>query len=141
VETLVRINISEVRETIIPVLEAQEAVAGAYLFGSVLGPCRPDSDIDVGLILLPGQDASEKEGSLLLEDILESLPRIDRHPYDLVILNQVSALFAFRVINQGQEIYNRNPEVVSDFVESVSRRRGEDYPRYRRALDYIVRDK
>ena len=136
---LVRIDLAQVIETMGPVLESRETVAGAYLFGSALGPCRPDSDIDVGLVLFPDRIVSEKAGEFLLEDILEALPRIDHHPYDLVILNQVSALFAFRVISQGHEIYARDPEVMSDFMERVSRRRGEDYPRYRRALEEIVK--
>ncbi len=136
---LVNVDISLILKKLIPVLKSREKVVGAYLFGSILGQCRPDSDIDVGLLLAPGVTYSEKEVEKIQTDILEELPPFKNHPFDLVILNNSSAIFAYRVISQGRLIYASDHEAVTDFKEIVSRQRAENYPRYRRALEAICK--
>lgn len=136
---LICLNISKIIERLTPVLKSQEKVVGAYLFGSTLGPCRPDSDIDIGLLLAPDISYSEKDAEKIQEEIFEELPHSGSHSYDLVILNYVSAIFAYRVITEGRLIYARDYEAVTDFMEKVSRQRAENYPRYRQALEVIVK--
>ncbi|SHI78308.1 nucleotidyltransferase domain-containing protein [Desulfofundulus thermosubterraneus] len=51
---LMRVNLDPVVEQVKAALQNFPQVAGAYLFGSILRLCRPDSDIDLGLILEPG---------------------------------------------------------------------------------------
>ena len=58
---LVCVNIYKIIERLIPVFKSREKVVAAYLFGSVLEPCRPDSDIDIGLLLAPDIIYSEKD--------------------------------------------------------------------------------
>jgi len=136
---LITVDISNITEKLLPVLKRREAVVGAYLFGSILGQCRPDSDIDVGLLLSPRVSYSEKEAEIIREEILEELPPFNSHPFDLIILNHCSAIFAYRVITQGRLIYAGNTDAVTDFMEMVSRQRAENYPRYRQALEAIVK--
>lgn len=136
---LVRVEISTIVEKIISVLKSRKEVVGAYLFGSILGRCRPESDIDVGLLLKPDVLYSEKEAEKIQEEILQELPPINKHPFDIIILNRSSAIFAYRVIAQGRLIFVRDLEAVTDFMEMVSRLRAENYPRYRRALEEIAR--
>ncbi len=136
---LVKEDISLIIKKLIPVLKLRKKVVGAYLFGSILEQCRPDSDIDVGLLLAPGISYSEKEVEKIQADILDDLPPIKNHSFDLVILNHSSAIFAFRVISQGRLIYASDLEAVTDFKEIVSRQRAENYPRYRRALESICK--
>lgn len=135
--TLVQVDISLILEKLIPVLKTQEEVVGAYLFGSILEHCRPDSDIDVGVVLAPGVSYSEQELETIQIKILEELPPLNNHPFDIIILNDSSAIFAYKVISQGRLIYARDYEAVTDFKEIVSRQRAENYPRYRRALESI----
>lgn len=136
---LISVDISNIIEKLTPVLKSQKVVVAAYLFGSILGRCRPDSDIDVGLLLAPDVSYSEKEAEIILEEILEVLPPLNNHPFDLIILNHSSAIFAYKVITQGRLIYASNLEAVTDFMEKVSRQRAENYPRYRQALEAIVK--
>ena len=82
---LINVDISKVIEQLTSVLKSRKVVVGAYLFGSILGRCRPDSDIDVGLLLAPDVSYSEKEAEILLEEILEVLTPLNNHPFDLII--------------------------------------------------------
>ncbi len=136
---LTSINISPVVEKIISVLTLRKEIVGAYLFGSILGQCREDSDIDLGIVLTPHYPYTEKETEKIQEELIEDLPPFQNHHYDVVIVNYVSAIFAFSVISKGQLIYCGDHDVLSDFIEEVSRKRAENYPRYRRALEIIAK--
>jgi hypothetical protein len=45
----VTLDVARVAQHVADVCRRTEGVAAAYLFGSVLGRCRPDSDIDVAV--------------------------------------------------------------------------------------------
>ena len=135
--TLVYMDISLILGKLLPVLKSHEEVVGAYIFGSILGQCRPDSDIDVGILLAPGVSYSEKEAEKIQASMLDDLPPLNNHSFDIIILNQASAIFAFKVISQGRLVYETDHEAVTDFMELTSRRRAENYPRYRQALALI----
>jgi predicted nucleotidyltransferase len=134
---LINLDISIINQNLIPALESRKVIAGAYLYGSVLDSCRPDSDIDLGILLEP--DISQKEAEKILEELYLELPTVKNHPYDIIILNNCSAIFAYRVITQGRLIYAGNGEAITDFMEKISRQRAENYPRFRRALELIVK--
>lgn len=137
---LISVDLNMIKENLIPALKSGKTIAGAYLFGSVLDYCRPDSDIDVGILLSPGLLYSEKETEKILEEIYLELPPVKNHPYDIIILNSCSAIFAYRVITQGRLIYAGDEEAITDFMEKISRQRAENYPRFRRALELIRGD-
>lgn len=120
------------------VLEAEPAVAGAYLFGSALGLCRPDSDIDVGIVIKPISGLSEEYYEDIANRISNRLQRIDGHAFDVVPLNIVNSIFAFRVAKTGDLIYQGCLDIVTDFVEQISRQYADNYPRYRQALRLIT---
>ncbi len=50
---MVRVREDLIIKVVVPILEELKEIAGAYLFGSALGLCRPDSDIDIGLVIKP----------------------------------------------------------------------------------------
>jgi len=102
-----------------------------------LEACRPDSDLDLGLVLEPGIKPDSLEGDRLEAAIALFLTPVEGHPFDLVLLNPEKPLFAFRVIKEGKLIYCRNWERVTDVIEYVSRRYADLYPRYRNALEEI----
>jgi predicted nucleotidyltransferase len=52
-KTMVRVREDLIIKVVVPILEELKEIAGAYLFGSALGLCRPDSDIDIGLVIKP----------------------------------------------------------------------------------------
>ena len=79
--------------------KAGQGVVAAYLFGSVArGDDRPDSDIDVGVILAAGRPKSLNECPL---EVLDALERAVSRPIDLVVLNGASADFIHRVLRDG----------------------------------------
>ncbi|MCG0278198.1 MAG: nucleotidyltransferase domain-containing protein [Thermanaeromonas sp.] len=135
---LVRLNLDRIIRQVQEALKNFPQVAGAYLFGSSLGPCRPDSDIDLGLILEPGIKPDSEEGDTLEADIALYLPPIDGHPFDIVLLDPDKPLFTFHALKKGKLIYCRNMERVTDVIEYVSRRYADLYPRYIRALEEVI---
>ncbi len=124
-------------EKVKTVLRDFPEVAGAYLFGSILGHCRPDSDIDLGLVLEGGLTPDSPEGDRLESALAILLPPFRGHRFDITILRPDKPLFAFKVIREGKLVYSRNPDRIADVVEIVSRRYAELYPRYRQALEEI----
>lgn len=134
---LVRADIDFIIDRAREILKDFPQVAGAYLFGSILGGCRPDSDIDLGLILEAGIGPESYEGDKLEAAISIQLSPIGGHAFDIVILNPDKPLFAFKAISGGRLIYSRNQDRVEDVIEYVSRRYADLYPRYRQALEDI----
>lgn len=135
---LVRADVTYIKNKLAGTFKEFPVIAGAYLYGSILEYCRPESDIDVGLILVPGTVKSEREGDFLIVDILEKTPTLEGRYLDLILLNFQTTIFAFQVLSKGELIYNYRPDVVTDFLEITSRQYGEVYPRYRQALDLIL---
>lgn len=137
---LVKIDIDSVIAKVRTALENFPQVAGAYLFGSALGLCRPDSDIDVGLVLDRSVVPDSFEADRLEAQIALALTPLDGHPFDIVVLNPNDVIFCFTVIKDGRLVYCRDIERVTDVMEYVSRHYAEVYPRYRQALDEILEE-
>jgi predicted nucleotidyltransferase len=101
------------------------------LFGSrAHGTPLPISDIDLGVKV----SVSETEyGRLQLElaglFTYESLPRID-----IVLLDAASLTLKYRVVRDGQLLYQRTPDVWPTFVEEVLSR----YPDWKIYLDHYL---
>lgn len=134
---LVKIPESMIVKIVVPVLASDNRVAGAYLFGSALDYCRPDSDVDIGIVLKPLSGLPEKYYEKAANGLFNRLLRIENHPFDFIPLNIVSSIFAFNVIKKGHLIYNGDTEILSNFIEIISRNYSENYPRDRDALKAI----
>ena len=135
---LVYIDLNEIERLIKPALEKQPEIVGAYLFGSSLERCRIDSDIDVGVILKSKAHISEKKQDLVIERILSESPRFGNHLIDITILRESDVFFTHRVIRTGRLFFVRDAEELTDFIEIVSNKYRENYPRYRQALELIA---
>ncbi len=135
---LVKIKFQSIKDRLNPVLERYPQVAGAYIFGSALDYCRPESDIDVGLIMANEEKYQDRDRELLNEKIVRDLSPLHGHLFDVVILKSSESLFSFRVISSGALVYVKDLVVVTDFIEKVSHKYREVYPRYRQALEMIV---
>ncbi|MDD4238952.1 MAG: nucleotidyltransferase domain-containing protein [Desulfotomaculaceae bacterium] len=134
---LIHIDQECIKEQAANILKDFPQIAGAYLFGSCLGGCRPDSDIDIGLVL-EDIDISERERAQLEASIRNSFYPVNGHTYDIVLLELNNPIFCFKVIKEGRLIYIRNIDRITDVMEIVSRRYADLYPRYRRALQVII---
>ncbi len=138
VSNLIYIDLSEAGRLIKPVLEKYSEVIGAYFFGSSLDRCRTDSDIDVGVVLTSKTHLPEKKQELLIERILSEMPRFGKHLIDITILRESDVFFTHRVIRTGSLFYLKDVEELTDFIEIVSNKYRENYPRYRQALELIA---
>jgi len=137
---LVSVDKEAVIKQVNEVLPHFPQVAAAYFFGSALGLCRPDSDIDLGLVLEEGIDPESAVGARLEGEVVMALRPIEGHPFSVVLLNPCQPIFTFRVIKSGELIYVRNFERLTDVIEFVSRRYADLYPRYERALKEVLEE-
>ena len=135
---MVRIDEDRIKGAVVSTLMDMKEIAGVYLFGSALGLCRPDSDIDIGLVIKPLYGKPDKYYLDIALAAETRLDPIDGHPFQVVPLNITDCIFAFNVIRKGQLIYESDHEAVTDFIEIISRRYGENYPRYIKYLKEIV---
>lgn len=137
-KNLVYVDLSEVECLVKPVLEKHPEIVGAYFFGSSLDRCRDDSDIDVGIVLTSKVCLPEKEQELLIERIISEAPRFGSHVIDISVLRESDVFFTHRVIRTGRLFYVKDEEELTDFIEIVSNKHRQNYPRYRQALEMIA---
>lgn len=117
-------------------------VAAAFLFGSVLGPSRPDSDIDVGLIRRsqPGESRYEafKAGLGLEVAAARAIGAVAGHRIDVTVLDEERPIFAMTVLRQGRLCYVGSQDAFTDFLEHVAQAYRENGPRHKAALDEVL---
>ncbi len=87
------------------------AILAIYLFGSQsTGKAKPDSDLDLAILLFPGQE----EDFPLLE-LAVSLEKALGLRVDLVILNRAGELLKYQVRRYGRLLYDRDPRLRKQF--------------------------
>ena len=87
------------------VLAARTDVVAAYLFGSVArGEARPDSDVDVGVVLAAGAPR-ELPAFGALGDLHADLEEASDREVDLVVLNDAPVDLVHRVLRDGVLLY------------------------------------
>lgn len=135
---LVRLDRQRIRKRAEEALRGFPEVVGAYLFGSALDQCRPDSDVDVGIFARP--DLSERERLALENKLALQFPPLDGHPFDITVVDPQQAHFAFRVFSEGVPLYVSDPERLTDLMERVSREHSEFAYWYRLAVREILEE-
>ncbi|MDA8065845.1 MAG: nucleotidyltransferase domain-containing protein [Thermaerobacter sp.] len=112
---LVRVDLERVAARVTQVLPRFAEVAGAYLFGSGIGLCRPDSDLDLALILRrPAAHPLQLEGRVEAQ-----LGSVDGHPFSVLALGHPGRL-AWEVIGNGRLMYEQDRDAVTDFLEQTA---------------------
>lgn len=103
-----------IRELIIPkTLAHYPATQGIYLFGSYgTADERPDSDVDIALLLPP--DEAERAGSLALTELHIELGTVLGRDVDLLNARLVSTVFQMAII-YGDLIYCADRYAVDEF--------------------------
>lgn len=134
-----RVDLETVRSRVVPVVSQFPEIIAVYLFGSALDRLRPDSDIDIGLILDPARD-SEKARYELTGKVSLFLDSIGRHSFDVVALDTSDYLFAFRVLSGGVPLYVADSDLLGDVIERVSQEFRENYPRYAKARREVLEE-
>lgn len=109
-------------------------VAAAYLFGSrARGDARPNSDVDLAVVLAAGISPSERfRRRLALLDAATA--ELGSDAVDIVMLEDAPATLAHRALRHGRLIVDRDPQRRVAVIEGVYRRYIDEAP-LRRALD------
>lgn len=106
-------------------------VMAVYVFGSTArGDERRDSDVDIAVLLPPGQRLS---GKLALAARLHNTTGRE---VDIVDLRQANNFLRMEVLRQGRQVLNADPERV---LAWEGRAMGE-YAQHRTAIQDIMRD-
>jgi uncharacterized protein len=96
------------------ILRTHPATQAIYLYGShATGDARPDSDVDLAL-LLPHVEA-KATGSLALSELRTELERLLGRRVDLVNLRQTSTVFQKEVVFKGRRLLCATPGAVAEF--------------------------
>jgi predicted nucleotidyltransferase len=80
-------------------------ILAAYLLGSAVhGTLRPDSDVDFGLLLQPGESLSALEINDLTSELTLDLER----PVDVGLISAHNLIFARQCVLTGKQVFCRN---------------------------------
>ncbi len=95
-------------------LKSKEEILAVYIFGSKGTEYeKEDSDVDLAILFA---DAKPLFAELSLEAEIEE---IIAGEVDLVSLNKCNILLKYRIIKEGQKIYEQDPIYTADFIEEV----------------------
>lgn len=116
---LLQINLPLLKQQTRTVLCHYDQVAGAYLFGSALDFVRPQSDIDIGLVLKPTDIPSYR--NTIDVEVEGALRRLGPHPFHVTILEEDSLQFSHNVLTKGDLFYIGDYDLVTDFIVRIIR--------------------
>ena len=89
---------------VIPILEGDPRVIAVYVLGSAArDEMRPDSDIDLALLLTPGASLPATE----LVGLATTLSNVLGHPVDLGLLSALNLVYMRQAVLAGRCIYRR----------------------------------
>lgn len=112
-------------------LKALPDAWAVYLYGSFSrGEEWPDSDVDLGVLLPPGQQIEDKL-SLTAE-----LSHAVRREVDVVDVRRIGNVLRKEILEKGQALFVRQPETVLAWEASAM----SDYARHRYGIREILED-
>jgi len=127
------VDVVEELEKVRRIFPTAPYVASAWVFGSIArGRARPDSDLDVAL-LLGDPDADARTFRRELFDLAARLEDASGRRVDLVVLGPRDPIVAHRVLSEGLLLYDAAPQRRVRFVADVLSRYFDWAPRYEAA--------
>lgn len=121
------------------VLRGFPQVAAAWLFGSeARGDARPDSDVDVAL-LLHDRRLGLNECDRLIRTIAACLERAaSAREIDVVLIERQPPIFVHRLLAEGRLVYDIDRDRRIDFESDAISRYLDFLPTYRIAADAAI---
>ena len=130
-------EMSSIQRAIARCVSKRREIRAAYLFGSAAtGRMRPDSDLDVALLLARPLDARRSLAYRLklMTDLGAALHRSD---VDVVILNDVPPLLAHRVLSKGKLVFERSASDRVRFQVRIAGLYADLVPMYETQIRYL----
>jgi len=125
------------------VLKSEPAVVAAYLFGSeAAGKARPDSDVDIAVLLRPGSSHGPSDANLDVDLALSERLRaaLRGRRVDVVVLDRAPLSLAFEAV-KGELLFSRDDDGRRIVAEASIMSRYHDRVYYlRRHLERAQRD-
>ncbi len=117
---------------VVSLLKGYRPIA-VYAFGSrASGEARPDSDLDLAVLLPSGTRLPVTE-RLAIVDRLQEIAGVE---VDLVVLNEARLPLRFEIIRHGRVLWESNPDARTDAEDIIVR----DYLDFRPFLERSFRD-
>ncbi len=115
--------------------QAPDGILAAYLFGSrALGREVPESDVDVGVVLDPAaRHTAAARFEIRLRLIGDLIHALGENDVDVVILNEIPAPFAAKILREGVRVHVSDPERAREFERDILLRAADLIPFLRRA--------
>ncbi|MDD4802476.1 MAG: nucleotidyltransferase domain-containing protein [Syntrophomonas sp.] len=139
---LEKINIEDKLPDLIRFFRNREEVLAAYLYGSYGSEYQTNlSDVDIAILLASSEQADldyQLDLSAHLADIIRE------EDIDVLILNRASIVMQFEVLSTGKLLFERDHEMVCDFLERVIKEYGDfqiDLMQFYLEYDEVLREK
>jgi len=115
-------DIRSIQNALTSYFRSRPEVQAGYLFGSIVsGRARPDSDVDIA-ILVSNRVMRHDPFQYRLDTVTKLMDLLKRSDVDLVVLNEAPPLLAHRVLARGKLIFERSASArVSFQVRTVNR--------------------
>lgn len=115
-------SLTAIERAAVSFLESRQEVQAGYIFGSLVsGRARPDSDVDIA-VLVSESAAGPDIFKYRLDLMGEFMGVLGRSDVDLIILNQAPPLLAHRILSRGKLIFERSQSARVAFqVRTVNR--------------------
>jgi len=136
--SLVRVEYEPLYEQVKTALYQTPEVVAAYLYGSALDKCRPDSDLNIA-IFVP-KEFNERIRDFLEIKLLLELPPLEGHSFDLKVINFEDFLLAFHILKEGRALIVTNQDIFGDLIEEISLKYLEYGAYYQAAIQEILEE-
>ncbi len=131
------LSVDTIRQRLGSFLASTDAVQLAYVFGSqVEGKTGPLSDVDVGVLV---ESSSLDHPTTLRARLAHEVGAIlETDAVDLILLNQAPVELAYRVITQGERVYETDRAARVEYEAYVLGRYGDYLPVLRQQREQIL---
>jgi predicted nucleotidyltransferase len=136
---MARVEFQTIAERVTSFLESRPEIDAGYLFGSLVsGRARPDSDIDIA-VLVSAKLRPADVFDYRLERMADLTRILKTNEVDLIVLNQAPPLLAHRILSKGKLIFERSASARVAFQVRTVNRYLDSQPMRNLYLEYLKR--
>jgi len=130
-------DLKSIEHAVANFLASRGEVQAGYIFGSlVTGRSRPDSDVDIA-VLVSDHVIQDDPFRYRLELMTGLMAVLRRNDIDLILLNQAPPLLAHRVLKNGKLIFERSASARVAFQVRTVNRYFDTLPMRKLYLSYL----